>query len=57
MIKQLLKKNINEEINKYKTLLGDKGLKVYYFNIKDKVIEINALDVQYTIKKVVKIKK
>ena len=49
------KKLINEEINKkYKNLLGDKGLKEYYSNKKDKVIEINALDVQYDIKKVVK---
>ena len=46
------KKLINGEINrKYKILLGDKALKVYYFNKKVKVIEINAVDVQYTIKK------
>jgi hypothetical protein len=49
------KKLINEEINKkYKTLLGDKGFKEYYYNKEDEVIEINAVDVQYAIKKVVK---
>ena len=49
------KKLINEEINKkYKTLLGDKGYKEYYFNKNDNVIDINATDVQYAIKKVVK---
>ena len=49
------KKIINEEINKkYKTLLGDKGYKEYYFNKTDNVIDINAADVQYAIKKVVK---
>ena len=45
------KKLINIEINKkYKTLLH----KDYYFNKNDKVIDINAVDIQYSIKKVVK---
>ena len=49
------KKLINIEINKkYKTLLGDEGHKEYYFNKNDNVIDINAVDVQYAIKKVVK---
>ena len=49
------KKLINIEINKkYKTLLGDEGHKEYYFNKNDNVIDINATDVQYAIKKVVK---
>ena len=49
------KKIINIEINKkYKTLLGDNGYKEYYFNKTDNVIDINAEDVQYAIKKVVK---
>ena len=47
------KKLINEEINKkYKILLGDKGYKKYYFDKTDKVIEINAVNMQYAIKKV-----
>jgi len=43
---------INEEINKkYKTLLVNKGYKEYYFNKNDNIIDINAVDIQYAIKK------
>ena len=54
-INDMDKKLINIEINKkYKTLLCDKGHKEYYFNKTDKVTDINAADIKYAIKKVVK---
>ena len=44
-----------EIVKKYKDLLGDNGgIKEYYFNINDGVIEINKEDIKYTLNKVVK---
>ena len=49
------KQKINKEIvKKYKDLLGDKGIKEYYFNIKEGVIKINKEDIKYALNKVVK---
>ena len=49
--KQIMNKEI---IKKYKDLLGDNGIKEYYFNINDGVIEINEEDIKYALNKVVK---